>query len=107
MAERLRQNTVRIESTRHGFGFIVGELNGQLYIVTARHILVGEDQPDSTPVTKAKVTFYSDQGRTYDADVLGTHEGDLAVLRLPAPAGFRWIKGTRPVNTSSTTEVSS
>ena len=90
MAERLRQNTVRIHAGDDGFGFIAGEGNGFLYIVTARHVLIGGEQPDSPVPTKAVVSFYSDQGTTYNADILGTHEGDLAVLKLPTPAGFHW-----------------
>jgi hypothetical protein len=91
MAERLRQNTVKIEAGQRGFGFIVGEKGGFLYIATARHILIANDNPDSPPVTKARVVFYSDQGKSYTADVLGTHTGDLAVLRVSSPPNFRWI----------------
>lgn len=93
MAEQLRQNTVRIQSTRQGFGFIVGERGGFLYIVTARHILIPEDQPDAAPA-KAKVSFFSDQGTTYDAEVLGTHQAnlDLAVLKVRKPANLEWNK---------------
>lgn len=92
MAKRLRQNTVRIESSRNGFGFITGERGGYLYIATARHTLISADQPDAPAPSKAKVYFYSDQGKSYDADVLGTHEGDLAVLKVKTPSGFQWIR---------------
>jgi trypsin-like peptidase/PEGA domain-containing protein len=93
MAEQFRQNTVRIQSARHGFGFIVGERGGFLYIATARHILIPEDQPDAGPA-KAKVSFFSDQGTTYDAEVLGTHQAnlDLAVLKVRKPANLEWNK---------------
>ena len=93
MAKQLRQNTVRIKARENGFGFIVGEGNGQLYIATARHVIVGEeDNPNSSAAATAQVFLYSDQGKAYTANVLGTHEGDLAVLRLPTPAGFQWVK---------------
>ena len=95
MALKLRQNTVRIEvgdqDGQHGFGFVVGERDGFLYIATARHILAGSDIANSPSITTARVIFYSDQGNSYTANVLGTHSGDLAVLRLATPPGFRWI----------------
>jgi S1-C subfamily serine protease len=50
LAEVLRHNVVSIRTERtdggqSGFGFIVGEHQGQLYIVTANHV-VRSDQPD-------------------------------------------------------------
>jgi hypothetical protein len=92
MANSLRQNTVRIESTRSGFGFITGERGGYLYIVTARHILVPRDTPDVVVPKTAKVSFFSDQGQSYDAEVLGTHKADVGVLRVQKPAGFDWMR---------------
>ena len=99
LALQLRANVVRIEApnlgnAENGFGFIVGQRSGQIYIVTAQHVIVPNDEPGVTAPTRVKVTFYSDQGKTYDAEVLGTHDTphDLAVLRLPAPNGLTWIK---------------
>jgi Trypsin-like peptidase domain/PEGA domain len=95
LAVELRQNVVAIEvSNRSGFGFITGERAGLLYIATARHVLYPSDEPDSVTITKVKVTFFSDQGRTYEADVLGTHDEqhDLAVLAVPDPPGFSWSR---------------
>jgi Trypsin-like peptidase domain/PEGA domain len=95
LALQLRQNVVAISvGNRSGFGFITGERNGLLYIATARHVLNSSDDPDGTTAPKVKVTFFSDQGRTYSADVLGTHDAqhDLAVLTVASPAGFSWIK---------------
>jgi hypothetical protein len=98
-ALRLRANVVKIEvpnrgNVENGFGFIVGQRAGQLYIVTAQHVIVPNDDPGVTAPARVKVTFYSDQGKTYDAEVLGTHDTahDLAVLRLPVPNGFSWVK---------------
>ena len=88
---KLRQNTVRISASEDGFGFITGERGGFLYIATAKHVL-GKDTPDSPMPKKAKVSFYSDQGETFDAEVLDTFEGDLAVLKVKKPAGFDWIR---------------
>jgi hypothetical protein len=94
-AEQLRINTVRVQSTQNGFGFIVGERNGSLYIVTARHVLTGgDDSPDIGPPKPTNVTFYSDQGTPRRAEVLGTHEGDLAVLRVTSPANLQWVRSS-------------
>ena len=99
LALRLRSNVVKIEvpnrgNAENGFGFIVGQRGGQVYIVTAQHVIVPNDEPGVTAPSRVKVTFYSDQGKTYDAEVLGTHDTahDLAVLRLPVPNGLAWIK---------------
>jgi hypothetical protein len=92
MVNRLRENTVRIESTRSGFGFITGQRGGYLYIATARHLLLPSDLPGAVVPTTAKVSFFTEQGKSYEAEVLGTHEGDLAVLRLRIPSGFEWIR---------------
>jgi hypothetical protein len=99
MALRLRPNVVKVQSSNqgnaeNGFGFIAGQRAGQLYIVTAQHVIVPNDEPGVVSPTKVRVTFYSDQGKTYDAEVLGTHDTahDLAVLRLPAPTALPWVK---------------
>jgi hypothetical protein len=88
----LRINVVRIESYRNGFGFIVGERNGFLYVVTARHVIAGNsDNPDSKPSKTVKITFYSEQENAYDAKVLRADSmHDLALLSVPTPRGFRW-----------------
>src|SRR5208283_2974756 len=91
MARRLRQNTVRISAAEDGFGFITGERAGFLYIATAKHVL-GKDTPDSPMPKSAKVYFFERQGESFDAEVLDTFEGDLAVLKVKKPAGLDWIK---------------
>src|SRR5262249_28244930 len=75
-----------------GFGFIVGERPGLLYIVTARHVLFGkEDAPGAKPT--AKVTFYSEQENSYDAKLVRSDTlHDLALLSVAAPNGFQWNK---------------
>lgn len=97
--ESLVPNVVRIEArlrdhTENGFGFIVGERGGTLYVVTAYHVVsdkeaVGED----SPVT-VKLEFSDHQGTVYDANLLGTHDVDidLAVVTVQAPPGFQWKK---------------
>ena len=93
----LRRNVVRIEATKNGFGFVVGERAGRLYIVTAYHVVHVVADPAEVgagSAVKVKVEFYDRRGRMYDAELLGTHDAarDLAVLTVPAPPEFKWTK---------------
>jgi TPR repeat protein len=94
----LRHNVVRVTAlwksgaVYDGFGFVVGARNGSLYVVTADHVVRG-DGPDAIDQTP-KVSFFDDQGKEYKTELLATRlppwEGDVAVLRLEAPAGLTW-----------------
>jgi len=49
VAEQLKPNVVQLtvkfgDKTSHGFGFVVGERSGNLYVVTAKHV-VRVDEP--------------------------------------------------------------
>lgn len=97
LAESLKSNVVRIEATfadhtENGFGFIVGERGGSLYIATANHVVYSEEVADGDP--KVKVEFYDRQGTMFDANRIGTHDvsHDLAVLTVLPPPGFQWTK---------------
>ena len=94
----LRQNVVRVTATwkngsiYDGFGFVVGDRAGTLYVVTADHVVRG-DGPDAIDQSP-KVAFFADKGAEYSAELLQTRlapgEGDVAILRLAAPAGLAW-----------------
>ncbi len=94
MVDSLQKNVVRIEAKEDGFGFIVGERGGLLYIVTARHVAVGRDDVPTTGTARVRVEFYDRRGKMYDAELLGTHDvaRDLAVLTVPAPSGVEWSR---------------
>jgi len=98
VADDLKSNVVRIEAkfaehTENGFGFIVGERGGNLYIATANHVVYQDDVPDAEP-PEVKVEFYDRQGTMYVADRIRTHDvpHDLAVLTVHPPPGFQWTK---------------
>ncbi|HEV2986794.1 MAG TPA: serine protease, partial [Candidatus Angelobacter sp.] len=99
LAGTLRQNVIRIQAQlqagpENGFGFIVGESEGRLYIVTAYHVVNDKEQVGESK-SNVKVSFYGDQGNSYSAQVLATHmptPHDLAVLTVPSPPGFQWIR---------------
>lgn len=91
--EALKPNIVAIQSTfadgssENGFGFITGEKNGQLYLVTAGHVVHGREA--KTP-QKIQVRFYSTL-RQYPAEEENWFEADdLSLLTLPKPATLQW-----------------
>jgi TPR repeat protein len=98
VALELRQNVVRVTAEwsngtlSDGFGFIVGERGGFLYVVTADHVVRGEG-PDAVDRSPA-VAFFHDQGKEYKAELLDTRlrrgDGDLAVVRVQLPRGLTW-----------------
>lgn len=99
MVNSLRENVVKIQTelpthTENGFGFIVGERSGRLYVVTAYHVVADRDVVGPEAVGKVKVEFFERRGKMYDAEVLGTQDlrHDLAVLTVPAPQGVAWKK---------------
>lgn len=87
-ALELRSNVVKIEGAENGFGFIVSEQNGKLFIVTAGHVVVAK--PGEVP-PRLKVFFFNDQGKSYDAEVLRYKDDhDLALLGSEVPHGLTW-----------------
>jgi hypothetical protein len=95
LALKLRDHVVRIAATwrdgtqQHGFGFIVGERDDDIYIVTADHVVRGK-LPDELAET-ITITYYSHQGQEFQAKLLGTHDAnrDIAVLLAERPGGFQ------------------
>jgi hypothetical protein len=97
VAESLKSNVVKIQTVwgdhaENGFGFIVGERGGSLYIATANHVVHPEDA--GVEPVKVQVEFFDRQGAMIDATLLGTHDvtHDLAVLTVTPPSGFQWKK---------------
>ncbi|WP_146066796.1 S1 family peptidase, partial [Candidatus Venteria ishoeyi] len=78
---------VSVPNQNEGFGFIVGERNNELYILTAEHVVAG---PPGTP--PPQVYFYQDQAKAVAAEVL-VRVGkplDAALLRVTKPQRIRW-----------------
>lgn len=96
LANDLRGNVVRViarwpgGALQSGFGFLVGERSGLLYIVTADHVVRDSNLTAGVP----GITFYYDQGKEYPGEVLDTHllesAGDVAVIRIRPPPGLSW-----------------
>ncbi len=93
-AQAIRDNVVSIQSDYGvGFGFIVGEEDNVLYIVTANHVVRGPN--DGGPNDKANVLigFFTEQGSTYSAVLeetwLSSQREDLAVITITTPPRFK------------------
>jgi uncharacterized protein len=104
LANNLRNNVVRVVAQfsdnpvqQNGFGFVVGERGGFVYIVTANHVVRG-DLGDRVPIATG-LFFFQDQGKEYRGDLLTTNllrsEGDVAVVRVQTPPGFSWRHDVR------------
>lgn len=91
------QLTVKLDDghQQYGFGFIVAEQSGSLYVVTAGHV-VRTDDPD-VKVESVKAQFYSARGKSSTARALDLFESDLdlAVLEVQKPSSdFKWNPNT-------------
>jgi sulfatase modifying factor 1 len=86
-AEQLRKNVVAISARgEKGFGFITGERNGELFIVTAAHV-VENALADRQPV---ELKFFEDY-KKYEANVIRHNPGiDIALLAVKKPDYFSW-----------------
>ena len=97
VAVDLKPNVVRITTTMAdsstgpgGFGFIVGEKNRYLYIVTAKHVVVGENLDNL--IDQRHVRFFGQtQEKPARAEYLGAAPPwDLALLKVAKPRDLVW-----------------
>jgi hypothetical protein len=106
VVEGFRDNVVSISakyddgSQRDGFGFIIGERDGDIFIITAMHVVLVNDVPDANAPT-INIRYFTRRSEAYSALLLETTNSDLdlAVLRAPAPGGLPWRRdalGTLP-----------
>lgn len=97
----LRDNVVKIVSqwedghAENGFGIIAGEVDGDLFIATANHVVRNAADPfagDGGDASEVRVEFFSRRGEMFPATLLATSnpDDDLAVLRAQAPNGVSW-----------------
>jgi len=77
----------------YGFGFIVSQDNGKLYIVTANHVVRDIDSGPDAKLMPVHVRFYHDQrGIPFKAELLDwvNDDLDLALLRANIPSHLNW-----------------
>jgi formylglycine-generating enzyme required for sulfatase activity len=105
LSERIRINTVRVTSkfssmndTQNGFGFIVGEKSGYLYIVTAKHVVIQDDeysrgQIEATPIN---VNLFYDRKNEHEAHLIDQQKDksaadfDIAIIKILKPSDFNF-----------------
>lgn len=101
IAENLRNNVVHITGTvdgkpEYGLGFIVGEKDKELFIVTASHVVRPKNiEPGQSPPESAQIEFLYAKGEIKEARILpqvSEKEFDLAILSVTRPEGFEWKK---------------
>ena len=95
LALSLRHNVVSVVAERpgrveEGFGFIVGEREGQVFIVTANHVVRGDEPGDVA--TRVAIRYFHDQRLSYEATLLERSDRtyDIALLRAEVPNDLRW-----------------
>ena len=76
-----------------GFGFITGEKAGELYIVTAAHVIINGDKPTKS----VEAQFYQIQGFSQAEVVLHNDELDVALLKATKPNSLKWQSNVRGV----------
>lgn len=96
LALSLLNNVAKINTTyenkeENGFGFVVGEIKGELYIITAYHVVSEFPSVDNAEPESIKLSYYGDKSslaKTLQVD----RELDLALLVTPSPANYSWRK---------------
>ena len=100
VAYRLRDNVVRITTEwadgntgPGGFGLIVGEPDGYLYIVTAKHVVLSVSF-QGQEIKKRFVTFrHHPQVKPIEADFVASYpDEDLALIKVEKPKNFKWVR---------------
>ena len=90
-AEKLKPNTVVITTkfanggSSNGFGFITGEKDGKIYLVTAGHVLHNQEGLKSI-----QVQFYKGLKKYLGKEVAWFKNDDLSLLSLTKPSGLQW-----------------
>ncbi len=98
VAAAIKHNVAAINSrfasgtTEQGFGFVVGERDGILYLVTAGHVVMEEGaDPGKENASKISIVF-CENDLTYTASVRRAtiQPFDFALLEMPKPSGYVW-----------------
>ncbi|MCP4254897.1 MAG: trypsin-like peptidase domain-containing protein [Candidatus Scalindua sp.] len=103
LIEKIKHNTIQLTATfsdgeiQYGFGFLVGERSGYLYIATAQHVVMKYDDENDQYVkaNQIKARFYSDQGKSYSVKILDLKQEDLdlSLLEMLTPDNVAFING--------------
>lgn len=111
LLEKIKHNAVKLisqfgegEDQAEGWGFVIGERDDALYIVTARHVVWKLNNSGFKKANSVGIKFFTDQGEYYSTvtilDILGlmdlsnsNTDLDLALIRLPEkPINFNLME---------------
>ena len=105
LAKSLMNNVVKIEvGQENGLGFVVGETEDSLYVITAYHVIDALEDQTNPDIWSYKIfVTFSDgvafnngslqRGRMLEArDKMATDIQDFAVLKVGKPAAYTWEK---------------
>lgn len=111
-AERFRPQVVSIASKRngeqsnYGFGFVVGEIDNLLYVVTANHVL--REPGSGFEADEISVSFFQREGSIKGQLIkeINDEGNDIGVIKVDKPDGFRWRRHViSPVSTELRAKV--
>jgi len=77
----------------YGLGFVIGEKDKELFIVTANHVVRPMSPEPEQPIPEtAQIEFLHAQGEYKEARIIPKRDEklDLAILSVPRPEGFEW-----------------
>ncbi|HEV8511679.1 MAG TPA: serine protease [Cyclobacteriaceae bacterium] len=86
-AKSLKNNVVLIKGRTSGFGFIAAVQEGYAYIITARHVVVSKETPDTLKVIWCNKNL---QPVKVTSGVLSNPTYDVAIFRVKAPVDLDW-----------------
>ena len=95
LVEKLKKNVIRITAVfpdgpdEHGFGFVTGEKDGKLYLVTAGHVVHGADGEKAKSI---QVEVFNNLSSFIAEEVRWFEPDDLSLLVLDAIPGYQWEK---------------
>ncbi len=101
-AEKFKKNVVKIRTTfqsednqmdENGFGFIIGESDGNLYIATPEHVVKLDDPYAETK--SIEINFYKNKWESHPATLMSLKQNliDLALIEVKKPGdNFQWEK---------------
>ena len=103
LVEKLKKNVIRITAVfpdgqeRYGFGFVTGEKDGKLYLVTAGHVVhreVGENTKSIQDTKSIQVEIFNKPGSfiAKEAQWFESPDDDLSLLVMDAVPGYQWEK---------------
>jgi hypothetical protein len=98
LALKLRGNVVHLhasfeeQTSKNGFGFVIGEKKDTLYITTAWHVVMDKNSVENNKPKELKIKFYQFD-RTFQGKVL-RHDPkkDVAVISVEKPDEYEWKK---------------